>query len=401
VNTPDSLARNVDGPADAVIVGAGPAGLALAVALGQVGLSTVVVDRQARSALENPAPDGRDVALTHRSRRVLETLGILPRVEACEIAPIRSARVLNGTSPYFLGFESGDATDGPLGHLVANCVLRKASWDAALEDPHVRVLTEVRIASVTANSHLATVTLQDGTRVEAPLLVAADGRFSETRRALGIGASMLDFGRSAIVCRMSHLGSHGQVAREWFDYDGTLAVLPLSDNLSSIVLTLPTGEAKVRMDATAAQFAAAVTAKLRGDLGPMRLAGERRIYPLVATYAKRFVTSRCALLGDAAVGMHPVTAHGYNFGLYGVETLARIILEALEAKRDIGSLDTLKAYEREHRRATYPIFAGTNALVRLYTDTRPLARVARGGLLRLANRLSPLKRWVAHQLTAT
>jgi ubiquinone biosynthesis UbiH/UbiF/VisC/COQ6 family hydroxylase len=393
-------ARNAEASSDAVIVGAGPAGLALAVALSQAGLSTVVVDRQAQSALQHPAPDGRDIALTHRSRSLLDKFGILTRIAPEEIAPIRTARVLNGTSPYFLGFESGGAAEDALGYLIANSVLRKASWEAAREAAHVRVLPEVRIAKVTTNAHLATLTLEDGSRIEAPLLVAADGRFSETRRTLGIGASMLDFGRSAIVCRMAHAGSHQQVAREWFDYDDTLAVLPLTENMSSIVLTLPTGEAKARMEATAAQFAAAVTAKLRGELGLMRLTGERHIYPLVATYAKRFVCARGALLGDAAVGMHPVTAHGYNFGLYGVDTLARIVAAAHGMKGDIGSADTLKKYESEHRRATLPIYTGTNALVRLYTDARPLARVARGGLLRLANRLPPVKRWVASQLTS-
>ena len=101
-----------------------------------------------------------------------------------------------------------------------------------------------------------------------------------------------------------------------------------------------------------------------GRLGAMRALGTRHHYPLVGVYAHRFAAPRFALIGDAAVGMHPVTAHGWNFGLYGVEVLARELKAARAAGRDIGALTALQAYERVHRLATLPIYLGTNAVSR-------------------------------------
>ena len=131
----------------------------------------------------------------------------------------------------------------------------------------------------------------------------------------------------------------------------------------------------------------------------MQLAGQRHSYPLVGVYAHRFAAARFALVGDAAVGMHPVTAHGYNFGLYGVEVMARELTRAKRLGRDLGDLAALLAYEREHRRVTWPIYMGTNAIVQLFTDDRAPARLLRGTVLGVARRLPPLRTLIARQLT--
>jgi hypothetical protein len=179
-------------------------------------------------------------------------------------------------------------------------------------------------------------------RLSAPLLVAADSRFSATRRQLGIGAQMTDFGRTVIVCRMRHAQPHGNVAHECFGYERTLAVLPLPDApeghpLCSVVVTAGSADAAALMALSAHDFAAQVQAQFDQRLGAMELVGERYAYPLVAVYAQRFAGHRCALLGDAAVGMHPVTAHGYNLGLSGVERLTAALVDARQRGQDIGN----------------------------------------------------------------
>ena len=153
--------------------------------------------------------------------------------------------------------------------------------------------------------------------VNASLVVAADSRFSEIRRKMGIPASMLDFGRVAIVCRMKHRESNQATAWECFHYGQTLAVLPLSEYESSIVITVPTDKADHFMTQPVSAFNQDVEQQFGGKLGAMDLNGERFAYPLVAVWANRFVGPRFAVIGDAAVGMHPVTAHGFNLGLRG------------------------------------------------------------------------------------
>jgi 2-polyprenyl-6-methoxyphenol hydroxylase-like FAD-dependent oxidoreductase len=107
----------------------------------------------------------------------------------------------------------------------------------------------------------------------------------------------------------------------------------------------------------------------------------------VAVYAHAFAAPRFALVGDAAVGMHPVTAHGYNLGLYSVEALAAKLAAARGAGRDPGSVEVLERYAREHRRVSLPIYHGTNAIVRLFTRDHGPALAARRAVLAASQRL--------------
>jgi 2-polyprenyl-6-methoxyphenol hydroxylase-like FAD-dependent oxidoreductase len=119
---------------------------------------------------------------------------------------------------------------------------------------------------------------------------------------------------------------------------------------------------------------------------------------LVAAYARRFVGTRLALAGDAAVGMHPVTAHGFNLGLGSVERLRDTVRAAQEQGRDIGDAALLARYQRQHRRGTWPLYAATRAIVELYTRDDPPARWLRQVVLGAGNRLLPLRRAIASAL---
>ena len=384
---------------DVLIVGAGPAGLALSVALAQGGLRSTVLEQCDARTLAQPPEDGRDIALTHRARRILETLGIWQRLPADEIAPLRKAHVSNGVSPLVLPFDAEGDGHEALGWLVPNHRLREAAYAVASETPAVRVRPGTRVTGLQRSSQGATLQVEGGPALHAPLVVAADSRFSSLRRMAGIGARMLDFGRTAIVCRVSHEKDHEGIALECFRYGNTLAVLPMAGQLASAVVTLPSDQAPDWLAIDGAAFAGRVQQQLDSRLGAMQLAGQRHSYPLVGVYAHRFAAARFALVGDAAVGMHPVTAHGYNFGLYGVEVLARELTRAKRLRRDLGDLAALLAYEREHRRVTWPIYMGTNAIVQLFTDDRAPARVLRDTVLGVARRLPPLRAMISRQLT--
>jgi len=149
------------------------------------------------------------------------------------------------------------------------------------------------------------------------------------------------------------------------------------------------------------RFSADVTQQFGSKLGKMTLSSERFSYPLVATYADTFFATRFAVVGDAAIGMHPVTAHGYNLGLKGQHILAAEIEKAQKQGGDIGARSTLQAYETKLRTVSKPLYLGTNFLVRLYTDERPLHKLARKVVLRLGNNITPAKKAIVNQLTET
>ena len=311
-----------NGAADVVIVGAGPAGLSLACALGDAGLQVDVVEQLPLSTLEAPPDDGREIALTWRSRRLMEQLGLWQALPDGVVAPLREARVLDGDNGRALRFAPDAGAHGPLGWLVPNHHIRAAALAAARRRPGVRLRCEARVDGLLLDRDRAGVVLDQGERLAAALVVAADSRFSPTRRRAGIGASMRDFGRSAIVACVSHTRPNEGIAWECFRYGNTLALLPMNGGRASAVVTVRSDAVPEWLALSDEDFAAHVEQQSGGRLGALRLVGERHHYPLVGVYADRFVAQRFALVGDAAVGMHPVTAHGWNLGLQGVESLA-------------------------------------------------------------------------------
>jgi len=386
---------------DIIIVGAGPAGLSFARSLADSGLKIALIEKQSEARLAAPDFDGRDIALTHLSVRILKELGIWTRFKAADRPSIKEARVLDGKSPYSLNFDVKKDSIEALGYLVSNHVIRKALFDEAQTFDNISIHFDLAVTALSTNDRSASITLSDGQVLESRLVVAADSRFSDLRRMAGISASMYDFGRVCIVCRMEHQSHHNNVAFECFDYGRTLAVLPLAGNHSSIVLTAPMDQRDAFMDMDVDEFNRDIQHRFNSRYGEMKLVTKRFAYPLVGVHASTFCAQRFALVGDAAVGMHPVTAHGYNLGLSGQQILAREIIKAVADQRDIGAAAPLERYSRKHMQTTRPMYHGTNEIVKFFTDDRLPARMARKVALRLANNVPPIRKVIQNKLTQT
>lgn len=384
---------------DIAIIGAGPGGLCLARALSGHGLSVLLLERQPEVALAEPAFDGREIALTHSSQALLERLGIWSRIAPEEIAVLRDAHVFNGPSPFALHINAQQAGADQLGHLVANQAIRRAAYQSLQNDAGTELRCSAEVKVIRQQPDVVELTLADGATLNARLLVAADSRFSETRRLLGIGAQLKDFGKSMLVCRMQHEQDHQQTAWEWFGYGQTLALLPLNGRQSSVVITLPPREIAQLLQLSDEHFATEMQQRFEHRLGPMQLVSSRHVYPLVGVYARRVIAQRCALIGDAAVGMHPVTAHGFNFGLGSVMRLSTLLLQAHACGRELASAALLERYQRQQRLATWPLYQATNLLVDCYTSDQLPMRLLRNAGLRLAQQAQPLKRGIARHLT--
>lgn len=384
---------------DIVIIGAGPAGLSFARSLGETVLKVLVVERSSLDTLREPPEDGREIALTHLSIDLMKSSGAWQQLADQDISPICAAKVLDGDSSYTLNFDNTDANLDALGYLVPNDKIRKAYFEVVEGIENVELLTEVSVEDVGSTADSAWVVLSNGDRVECDLLVSADSRFSETRRKMGVPASMKDFSRTAIVCRMEHSLPHNQTAFECFHYGRTLAILPMTGNLSSIVVTVSSAEAESIFNMDEEAFAADIEQRMQGQLGSMKLYGRRHLYPLVAVHANKFISRRFAVIGDAAVGMHPVTAHGFNLGLRSQETLTKELKKALKQGQDIGSFSVLEKYQSAHMRVTKPLYMGTNLVVGLFTNDNFAAKIARKATLRIANNFAPLKQIITRKLT--
>lgn len=383
---------------DVLVIGAGPAGLSLALSLAELGLRSTVIDRQEQAAIADPGDDGREIALTHRSMQMLRALGVSGGWSDQEVSPLRAARVYNGRSARFVDFQAGAAQSDPLGYLVANHCIRRELYRRAAREPRITLLFGRRVLDRHSEAQRISIRTDADGWLAAPLLVAADSRHSETRQAMGIAARMHDFGKTMLVFRASHGKPHEGCAMEWFDYGRTIATLPLCGQRSSIIVTVSGAQAQRLAALGNGPLEARLNRWLDGRLGDLRLCSAMHRYPLVAVYAERFVSRRFALIGDAAVGMHPVTAHGFNFGLSGQALLSGAIARELRAGGDIGSQRVLAHYERLHRRRTWPLYQATNAIARLYSSDAAPARLARDVMLGLGGHFAPFKRAIVREL---
>ncbi|GAA6142376.1 5-demethoxyubiquinol-8 5-hydroxylase UbiM [Hydrogenophaga sp. 5NK40-0174] len=402
---------------DIIIVGAGPAGLCLARALRPTGLRVMLLEQQPETSLAEPAFDGREIALTHHSRQLMAELGLWSHIDPAHISPLKDALVLDGKpgptqARMRISHDDARHQPGELGYLISNQHIRRAAFLAAMVDgeddsfgPPPALRCNAKVSAVQVTAEKATVTLDSSEALTARLLVAADSRHSSTRRSMGISADLHDYGRTMLVCAMTHEQDHEHTAWEWFDHGQTLALLPMNPcpetglHRSSVVLTLPHQDIEALLQTDELAFNTEMGGRFAHQLGNMRLVSTRHAYPLVGVWPHRLVSTRFAAVGDAAVGMHPVTAHGFNLGLRSIEALSEIIRRQVACTQDIADTSALQRYQRTHQSASRGIYMATHALAMLYTRDVGPARVLRQALIGLGERLPPFKRAVAASLT--
>ncbi|WP_415771993.1 5-demethoxyubiquinol-8 5-hydroxylase UbiM [Neisseria sp. CP9] len=388
---------------DILVVGAGPAGLSFAAELAGSGLKITLIEKSPLEILQNPPYDGREIALTHLSREIMQRLGMWDLIPKDEIYPLRDAKVLNGQSDYQLHFPQPTQARGEpadcLGYLISNHNIRKAAYEVVSKLENVTILTGIGVKEVKTSEDEAQVILENGEVLSGHLLLAADSRFSQTRRQLGISSDMHDYSRTMFVCRMKHTLSNQHTAYECFHYGRTIALLPLEEHLTNTVITVDSDKADTIKKMSPEELAASVKEQLKGRLGDMELVSTIHNYPLVGMIAQRFYGKRSALIGDAAVGMHPVTAHGFNLGLSSADLLAKLVLEAEQRGQDIGAASLLEKYSTKHMLHAQPIYHGTNMLLKLFTNETAPAKILRGLVLRASNNFPPLKKLITKQLT--
>ena len=307
--------------------------------------------------------------------------------------------MINGASPYSLHFNHQDTSENTLGHLIPNRLIRAAAYKVAKGSKNTEIIANVGMDSFSIDENKVEVKLSNKEVIHSNLMIAADGRLSSARRSMGIPSEVKDFGKTVIVCKMEHEKAHKNVAYECFHYGRTLAVLPMIGNFSSIVITISSDQAASIMTMKDQAFNQDIQSRFNSRLGKMMIVGNKYSYPLFASHASYFHANRFALIGDASVGMHPVTAHGFNLGLRGSETLATFIKEALLNKDDFTSDKILSKYNQKHQRSTRPLYYGTNLLVDLYNSDKLSAKVLRRLALRFGNNFWPVKRLIMGQLT--
>ena len=388
--------------ADVIIFGGGMIGLALASALDSSGISAIVVDPADPAPRTTAAFDGRTSAVSSSSMRMLQAIGVADHLPepGC---PIRRIAVADGLQPGGLHFDPDD--DEALGWMHENRNLRHALQARAEAGSNIWLLWKSKIAEVERGDHCVIVSLEDGRRLSAPLLVAADGRNSPMREAAGIRVARWRYDHRAIVSVIGHEREHEHVAYEIFFPTGPFALLPMTDSKdghrSAIVWSVPERDAAGWLSLTDEDFAAEAQAAMGGFLGRVKMLAPRSSYPLGFHHAAQITASRLALAGDSAHAIHPIAGQGLNLGFRDVAALAQVLVEGARLGLDLGDRQLLDRYQRWRSLDSLSVAFATDSLTRIYGVPGNTASAVRRLGMGLIGRISPIKNRLMNEARGT
>jgi 2-octaprenyl-6-methoxyphenol hydroxylase len=380
---------------DIIVCGGGMVGLTLGLAAAQGGLAVTVVDALAPEKMLAASFDGRVSALAYASVRMLTALGVWPHL-AAHAQPIHEILVTDGkpdqpASPFSLHFDAEEIGAATLGHIAENRHIRAALYAAM--PVNLTLIAPAGVTRLEKEAGGVIAHLGNGQSIQAALAVAADGRDSKLRAAEGIGVIGWSYPQTGIVATVAHERPHNGVAYEHFLPSGPFAILPMTENRSSLVWTEQKNKAPAMLALDEEGFNAEVARRFGSHLGSTKVVGGRWSYPLSFHLARDFVRPRFALAGDCAHGIHPIAGQGLNLGLKDAAALAETLLDAARLGRDIGALDTLKRYERWRRFDSVALAASTDALNRLFSnDIAPLRHLRDLGL-GIVDAIGPARRF--------
>ncbi|HEX3422170.1 MAG TPA: UbiH/UbiF/VisC/COQ6 family ubiquinone biosynthesis hydroxylase [Sphingomicrobium sp.] len=378
--------------ADAIIFGGGLVGLTLASAFDSSGLSTIIVDPADPAPREASAFDGRTSAVSSSSMRMLKTIGVADQLRepGC---PIRRIAVADGLKAGRLNFDPDD--EEPLGFMHENRHLRAALRARAESGKKIWLMWKSRVANVERADEGVLVSLHDGRRLCAPLLVGADGRNSAAREAAGINVARWKYDHQAVVSVLRHERPHEHVAYEIFYPGGPFALLPMNDDAgghrSAIVWSVPEEDAAGWLSLSDEDFASEAQLAMGGFLGKVAMLGPRSAYPLGFHHAAQIISKRMALVGDAAHAIHPIAGQGLNLGFRDVAALAQVLVEGARLGLDLGDRQLLERYQRWRSLDSLSVAFATDTLTRLYGVAGKTASAFRRFGMGLVGRISPLR----------
>lgn len=375
---------------DILISGGGIAGLTAAAAFGTAGYRVICVD----PATVTEA-DQRSTAFLQPSIAVLDAAGLWEPLRPYA-APLQVMQIVDsgrqGTAPRTTArFDAADISDQPFGWNIPNLTLRRVMADRVADLPTVTHITGTATDRLMTRTTEAKVTLTDGTRIRARLVIAADGRESPMRRAAGIGVTTTRFGQRALVFTVTHPIPHDDISTEVHRSGGPFTLVPLPDRDGqpcSAVVWMETGPEAERLRALPPpEFEAAITDRSAGILGPLTLISPIGSFPIIAQMADRMGAERLVLMAEAAHVLPPIGAQGLNTSLADLAALLD-----LADPDTLGDAAMVDAYHRRRHTDARTRMLGVGLLNRASMTGLPPLQDLRAALLSQMHGFAPLRR---------
>lgn len=372
---------------DVLIAGGGMIGTSLALALSPLGLRIAVVEAVARKASGQPSFDDRSTAVSRSTQCMFEAMGLWDEIAEAS-TPIRSIHVSDQGRFGFSHIDAEEQGVEALGYVVINRVLGSVLQAALQQCENIETLCPARIVSVELRADRASAVVaderDDHAVLEAKLLVAADGANSTVREMMGITTEKTDYEQRAVIGNLLPEKKLDYRAFERFTPQGPLAVLPLADDRAGFVWVVSERDADRVLALDDAAFLSELQAEFGYRLGEFSRIGKRTSYPLALSRAERLTATRSVLVGNAAHGLHPVSAQGFNLGMRDVAALCDCIADSRSESGacDPGEEQLLRRYADWRRSDQRKLVRFTDGLVRLFGSTRrPLRTLRNVGML--------------------
>lgn len=377
------------GQIDVAVVGGGVVGAACALVLAREGLQVAMIEGREPLRWSRETPDLRVYAFAPDNAALLDAAGAWASVRDARAHAYRRMRVWDAAGGDELRFDADALGRTQLGWIVENALLVDRLW-AALPAAGADVRCPARVEAMEQDADGVVLRLDDGTRLDTRLAVAADGADSTLRRLAGLEVSGRDYAQRGVVAFVRTERPHEDTAWQRFLPTGPLAFLPFTDGLSSIVWTLPDDEAARLLAVDDARFGLELTQAVAGQLGEVRPASPRAAFPLKRQLANTYVAGRVIVAGDAAHVVHPLAGQGVNLGLRDVAALRDGIRAAVAKRVDWDAPHRLERWARQRRSENATAAHAFDGINRLFSNDEMHVTLLRGPLLGLAGKLPPL-----------
>jgi len=374
---------------DVAIVGGGPVGASLALALGRAGLAVALVET-APPASPGEDWESRIYTLSPASSAFLLSLGAWDALDARRVQPVARMEIFGDAPGAALEFSAYDAGVTTLAFIVESGRLASALWESLAPLANVCRFAPARCVRLDVAANAATLALAGGERLHASLVVGADGAQSWVRRAARLTARASSYGQLGVVANFETARPHDGAAFQWFREDGVLAYLPLPGNRISMVWSTAEAQGQALLGLAAAALCSTVAAAGRDVLGDLNLITAPQAFPLQRLVAEAMIAPRVALIGDAAHVVHPLAGQGVNLGFGDARALADT-LAGREPFRDCGDRTLARRFERSRAEALLAMRAVTDGLAKLFALPGAAAARLRNTGLNWTDRLAPVK----------
>ncbi|MGF7053802.1 2-octaprenyl-6-methoxyphenol hydroxylase [Bosea sp. OAE752] len=383
------MSMHAEASVDIAIVGAGPVGLAAALALASEGRSVALL-----GLLATPR-DGRTVALLDSSWRLLAELGLQDALLE-KAAPLAVMRLVDDSGSLFrqppVEFRASEIGLEAFGWNIENADLTEVLTETAGQRAGLRLLPGL-VRSIEPAADSVRLSGDGFAPLSARLVVGADGRNSQVRAVAGIASRDWRYPQVALTGIFTHARDHREISTEFHTRQGPCTLVPLPGRRSSLVWLLDPEAAEAAAALDDATFARRVETQVQSLLGAMSVAGPRGRIPMGGLSVDRFAAGRMALIGEAAHVFPPIGAQGLNLGLRDVAALR----DAVAERDDPGAEGAMTAYDAARRTDVRLRTGAVDALNRtLLSDLLPADLMRGAGLLALS-RIGPLRRFVMRQ----